>query len=41
MYCIEESLFVTLLRLFGAPRSYLASLAVIWRPHSESAPGEL
>jgi len=40
MYCSEESVLVTLLRLFGAPRSYSASLAVICHPHSDSAPGD-
>jgi len=32
---------VALLGLFGASRSHSAPPAVIWRPHSDSAPGEL
>jgi len=36
MYCI-----VTLLGLFGVSRNHTALPAVIWHPHSDSAPGEL
>jgi len=38
---VLKNAFVTLLGLFGAPRSHSTLPAVIWRPHSDSAPGEL
>ena len=40
MYCIEESTS-DIIGTFQRPCSHLTPLAVIWRPHSDSAPREL
>jgi len=39
-YSVFKKVLVTLLGLLGAPRRHSAPLAVIWRHHSDSAPGE-
>jgi len=38
---VLKKVLVALLGLFGVPRSHSAPLAVIWRPFSDLAPGEL
>jgi len=38
---VLKKVFVTLLGLYGAPCSHSVPPAVIWRPHSDSAAGEL
>ena len=40
IYCIEEST-CDIVGTFRRPRSHSAPTAVIWCPHSDSAPGEL
>ena len=40
-WTVLKKVLVILLGLFGTPRSHSAPSAVIWRPHSDSAPGEL
>ena len=38
---VLKKVLVKLMGLFGASRSHSAPLAVIWRPHGDSTPGEL